>query len=140
MLLSLACQKEAVLPSEAEESPAAAPPSTASRADFTEADLDAYTRGIDQEVELVKAARDRGAKASTPAERSMAAQSEWEDATIPAAAQAAGIDEARYRNTRTAVHKVLETLDFQGKIDGPLSIDLTRADEATKACRRQPIA
>ncbi len=32
-----------------------------------------------------------------------------------------------------AVHDVLRTLDFQGKIDGPLSIDLARADEATKA-------
>ena len=101
--------------------------------DFSEADLDQYERGIAKEVELVKAARDRGASAATPGERAAAAQAEWEDSTIPAAAQAAGISEDRYRDTREAVHTVFETLDFQGKIDGPLEMDLTRADEATKA-------
>ena len=110
-----------------------AAPAPAGPADFTEADLDAYERGIAKEIELVKAARDRGARASTPAERSAAAQAEWEDATIPAAAQAAGIAADRYRGTRKAVHTVFETLDFQGKIDGPLEMDLARADEATKA-------
>jgi hypothetical protein len=33
---------------------------------------------------------------------------------------------------RETVHKLLQTLDFQGKIDGPLSIDLSRASEETK--------
>lgn len=100
--------------------------------DLTDADLDQYARGIAKEIELVKAARERGASASTPAERGAAAQAEWEDQTIPTAAKAAGIAEDRYRQTRKAVHTVLETLDFQGKIDGPLEMDLTRADEATK--------
>jgi hypothetical protein len=34
---------------------------------------------------------------------------------------------------REGVNRVFTTLDFQGKIEGPLSIDLERADPATKA-------
>jgi hypothetical protein len=34
---------------------------------------------------------------------------------------------------REGVNRVFTTLDFQGKIDGPLSIDLERADPETKA-------
>ncbi|HEX7151116.1 MAG TPA: hypothetical protein VF618_06475 [Thermoanaerobaculia bacterium] len=106
---------------------------TAGPADFTAADLDLYERGLTQEIALVKAARERGANAATPAERGAAAQQEWEDHTIPAAAKAASIDEARYRRTREAVNHVFETLDFQGKIDGPLEMDLTRVtDPAAK--------
>jgi hypothetical protein len=100
---------------------------------LSEADLDLYARGIVQETALVKAARERGAKATTPAERGLAAQAEWEDQTIPAAARAAGIDEARYRHVRNAVHGVFETLDFQGKIDGPLEMDIERASDDAKA-------
>src|SRR5688572_26509191 len=44
--------------------------------ELSEADLDLYARGIVQETELVKAARERGAKATTPAERGLAAQAE----------------------------------------------------------------
>ncbi|MGZ8455396.1 MAG: hypothetical protein ACXWZ4_02200, partial [Gemmatirosa sp.] len=31
-----------------------------------------------------------------------------------------------YAATRRTVHHVLETLDFQGKIDGPMQLDTTR--------------
>ena len=43
------------------------------------------------------------------------------------------ISEERYRLTRNAVHEVFETLDFQEKLDGPMSMDLSRASEETKA-------
>lgn len=94
--------------------------------DFSEADLDLYERGIAKEVELVKAARDRAAGGGSPEERA-AASDQWESQSVPAAARAAGIPEDRYRFTREAVHEVFQTLDFQGKIDGPLSMDMTRA-------------
>lgn len=137
LLCAIACSREtspdAPSASAADPaSPAAAAPASGP-ADFSAADLDAYARGIAQEIELVKAARVRAANASTPAERGAATQAEWEDTTIPAAAQAAGIDAGGYRRTREAVHAVFQTLDFQGKIDGPLEMDLGRADDATKA-------
>ena len=136
LTFALACSREETQTA-TPAAPAAGETSVAASAssgpiEFSEADLEQYERGIAKEIELVKAARERGASASTPGERGAAAQAEWEDQTIPAAAKAAGIAEDRYRHTRKAVHTVLETLDFQGKIDGPLEMDLTRADEATK--------
>jgi hypothetical protein len=101
--------------------------------DFSAADLDLYERGIVKEIAVVKGAREKAANAATPAERGMAAQEEWEDQSIPAAAKAAGIDVERYRHTRNAVHHVFETLDFQGKIDGPMEMDMEHASEEAKA-------
>lgn len=102
-------------------------------ATFTEADLDLYERGMAAEIQAVQAAQARLSSATTPAERSAAMQAQWDNQTIPAAANAAGIDESRYRSMRKAVHHVLETLDFQGKIEGPKSMDMARASEEMKA-------
>ena len=99
---------------------------------FTEADLKAYEKGLAQETALVRAAKVRGDNAKTPAERGKAAQDEWEDQTIPGGAQAAGLPVERYRNVRQAVNWVLETLDFQGKINGPLEIDVEHATPEMK--------
>jgi hypothetical protein len=101
--------------------------------DFTEADLDLYEKGFAKELAIVKGALERASSAATPAGRAAAAQESWEEQSIPAAARAAGIAEERYRVTRNAVHEVFETLDFQGKLDGPLSMDLSRASEESKA-------
>jgi hypothetical protein len=113
----------------------------AANASFTDADLDAYERGLKTEIAAVEAARREASAAQTAAERAAAAQAEWEDATIPLGAEAAGMSEERYRQLRTTVHEVFSTLDFQGEIDGPLAIDLTQADAATKArIARDPFA
>ena len=100
---------------------------------LTEADLDKFERGLRREVEAVKAAREKAASAATPQERGEAMQAQWETSTIPLGAEAAGLSEARYRDVRDGVDRVFTTLDFQGNIDGPLSIDLERADADTKA-------
>jgi hypothetical protein len=100
---------------------------------FTEADLDKFERGLRREVDAVKAAQEKAASASTPQERAATIQAQWETATIPLGAEAAGLSEPRYREVRDGVDRVFTTLDFQGKIDGPLSIDLERADAETKA-------
>ncbi len=124
----------------------AARPATASVAAaapfaFTAADLAAYERGIAREAELVRAARERGRSAKTPAERSAAAQAEWEDATIAGGAQAAGIPLARYRQVRATLHQVLATLDFQGRIDGPQEMDVSAASpEMKRRLAGDPIA
>jgi len=94
---------------------------------FTEADVAAYEKGLGEEIALVRAAQDRGRIAKTPEARALAVQDEWEDHTIPGGAQAAGLSVDRYRKVRKAVNHVLETLDFQGKINGPLELDLEHA-------------
>ena len=120
-------------PAAAEASTPSSSAETAAPLAFTAADLEAYERGIMREAELVRAARARGAAATTPAERGAAAQAEWEDATIPGGAEAAGMPAARYRQLRSTVHRALQTLDFQGKIDGPQSLDTANAPAEMKA-------
>ena len=100
---------------------------------FTAADLDKFEQGLRREIEAVKAARAKAASATTAQERGAAMQAEWETATIPLGAQASGLSEARYRDVRGSVDRVFTTLDFQDKIEGPLSIDLQRADPEMKA-------
>jgi hypothetical protein len=100
---------------------------------FTEADLDRFERGLRKEIDAVKAAQEKATSASTAQERGAAIQAQWETATLPLGAEASGLPEARYRDVRDGVNRVFTTLDFQGKIDGPLSIDLERANPETKA-------
>lgn len=99
---------------------------------FTDADLDGYIRGMRTEIALVKAAKERGAAAKTPQERGAAAQAEFDVTTIPAAADSVGIPLDRYQATRRTVNRVLETLDFQGKIAGPMEMDTSRASPEMK--------
>ena len=99
---------------------------------FTDADLDAYIRGLRKEIELVKVAKERANAARTPEERGAAAQAEFDVNTIPAAADSIGVPLDRYRATRRTVNRVLETLDFQGKIDGPMELDTARASPEMK--------
>jgi hypothetical protein len=105
----------------------------AAQVSFTEADLDKFELGLRKEIDAVKAAQERVASAATPQERGEAMQAQWETATIPLGAEASGLSEPHYRDVRDGVDRVFTTLDFQGKIDGPLSIDLERADTETKA-------
>jgi hypothetical protein len=96
---------------------------------FTAADLDAWERGMKKEIELVKAAEARAAAAKTPEERSRASDAATETKTAAEAARAVGADPERYIRTRRTVDRVLETLDFQGKIPGPKELNLDAASE-----------
>jgi hypothetical protein len=107
----------------------AAPPSPPS---LTDADMDAYERGMKKEIEAVRAAQQQARTAKDAQQRLEAIRAQWEDATVLLGAPAAGVSVDRYRQVRGAVNEVFKTLDFQGKIDGPLSMDMTRADAATK--------
>jgi hypothetical protein len=100
---------------------------------ITDNELAAYERGIRREIDAVRAAQQAAANAADAQERGRAMQAQWETATIPQGAEASGLGESRYRAVRKVVHDVLRDLDFKGEIDGPMSIDLARADEATKA-------
>lgn len=123
-----------------DEAAGAAPAESETPAAFSEADLDAYERGMTAEIEAIRTARAAADTASTPESRAALMQAQWEDATIPAGARAAGLDESRYRDVRRTVHETLKMLDFQGKIDGPLSYDTARADAAMRArLARDPI-
>jgi hypothetical protein len=112
---------------------AATPGGDAAPYAFTEADLDAWERGLAREIELVRAARERQGAAGTPQARAEAAQAQWEDQTIPLAAQSLGSAGANYAATRRTVHEILTTLDFQGKIDGPMQLDTTRVAPEQRA-------
>jgi methionine synthase II (cobalamin-independent) len=87
---------------------------------------------MQKEIELVKAARVRGDSAKTPEERGAASEAAFETTTAPAAAQAIGVAVDRYQATRRTVNRVFETLDFQGKIPGPMEIDTARASPEMK--------
>ena len=115
--------------------PSAAPAvaNTTGGASFTAADLEAYGRGMAREVAAVRDAEKAEAAATDAAARGRAMQMKWDTATIPQGAEAAGLPVERYRAVREAVNEVFKTLDFQGKIDGPMQIDLSRVDEATRA-------
>ena len=89
-------------------------------------------KGLRREIEAVRAAQKQATVAKNAQERGMAMQAQWEDATVPQGAETAGLPVDRYRELRTTVNEVFKTLDFQDKINGPLSIDLSRVDAATK--------
>jgi hypothetical protein len=112
--------------------PRAAETAAASGASFTAADLEAYGKGMAREIAAVRDAEKAEAAATDGASRGRAMQMKWDTATIPQGAEAAGLPVERYRAIREAVNEVFKTLDFQGKIDGPMQIDLSRVDEATK--------
>ena len=99
---------------------------------LTDRDLDAYQKGLATEIALVRAAQERGRNAKTSEDRAKAAEDEWEAQTIPGGAEASGLPFDRYRDVRKTVNKVFETLDFQGKIDGPLDIDAEHASAEMK--------
>ena len=102
-------------------------------AELTPADLEAYAKGLAKETELVRAAQERGRTATTPQDRGAAQQAQWEDATIPEGAKAAGLPVDRYRAVRATVHRTFQWLDFQGKIDGPMQLDTAHAAPDMKA-------
>ena len=136
LLVATACGGErspasgdsAALPAQAADSSL----STDGAFQFTDADLTAYERGLRKEIELVQAAKARGDSAKTPAERGAAAQAAFETATAPEAAKAIGASLDRYQATRRTVNRVFETLDFQGKISGPMELDTANATPEMK--------
>src|SRR4051812_31220620 len=86
LVLSVAACKSETRPSNSSDSVTsqrggATPPAVATGASdveapfaFTDADLDAYEKGMRKEIELVKAAKLQGDSAKTPAERGAASQ------------------------------------------------------------------
>ena len=49
------------------------------------------------------------------------------------AVEASGLPLERYRLVRQTLSRLLTTLDFQGRIDGPQSVDTAHADAEMKA-------
>ena len=103
-------------------------PITLSAADFA-----GFEKGIAKETELVRAASDKAANAATSQERGEAIQAGFEQNTMAAAAPVTGLSVERYKFVRETLSRLLTTLNFQGKIEGPQSLDTSRADAATKA-------
>ena len=100
---------------------------------LTAADLEGFEKGITRETQLVKEAQERSRAATTPQARGEAIQAAFEDNTISAAAPVTGLSPERYKLVRETLSTIMTTLDFQGKIDGPQSVDTARAGPAMKA-------
>lgn len=114
-----------------EAGPTAAQPDRA-RVELTAENLTGLRRGLQRELEAVRAAQQRTTSAKTAQERGEAIQASFEQATIPLGAEAAGLPVDEYRAVRDTVDEIFRTLDIQGKIDGPMSMDMSRVDEATR--------
>ena len=97
------------------------------------ADLDGFEKGITKEIQLVKEGQLRAQRAQTPVERGNAIQSTFEENTMSNAVAASGLSIERYRLVRQTLSRLLTTLDFQGRIDGPQSVDTTLADAEMRA-------
>ena len=97
------------------------------------ADIEGFEKGIARETELVKEANERSRTAATPEARGEAIQATFEENTMTAAAPATGLSAERYKLVRETLSTIMTTLDFQGKIDGPQSVDTARAGPALKA-------
>ena len=100
---------------------------------LTAADIDGFEKGIAREAHLVREGHVRASKAVTPVERGNAIQSTFEENTMAGAIEASGLSLERYRLVRQTLSRLLTTLDFQGKIDGPQSVDTAHADSEMKA-------
>lgn len=97
------------------------------------ADIDGFEKGLKREIEIVKEGKIRASKAMTSVERGNAIQSTFEENTMKEAVPASGLSFERYHLVRGTLSRLLTTLDFQGKIDGPQSVDTTLADSTMKA-------
>jgi hypothetical protein len=117
--------------SDSSDSDVATPPAgvgaAAETTTFDEADVDAFARGFAREAELVREAQAKARSASTPEGRGAAMQAQWKEQTMPGGAEAAGMPLERYAAVREAITGTLQTLDFQGKIEGPMQLDTSRA-------------
>ena len=107
-------------------------PAPSSLISLTAADVDGFIKGITKETLLVREGQERANRASTPVERGNAIQSTFEENTMKGAVEASGLPLERYRMVRQTLSRLLTTLDFQGKIDGPQSVDTALADSAMK--------
>lgn len=116
----------------ASESPAAAGEASTTLT-LTQADIDGFEKGLKREIEIVKDGQERAKVAKTPVERGNAIQSTFEENTMKGAVDVSGLSFERYHLVRSVLAKIFTTLDFQGKIDGPQSVDTTLADSAMKA-------
>ena len=126
-LIAGACGRDGNGSAGARPDAATGAPAATSNVAFTAADLEAYERGFAREIELVRAAQDRQRTATTAQARGEAMQAQWEQQTMPEGARSAGLAPERYQAVRQTVNRVLQTLDFQGKIEGPMQLDTARA-------------
>ena len=118
---------------DAETGAPATPVTSASPVSLTAADLDGFEKGLAREIYLVKDGQERARRATTAVERGNAIQSTFEENTMSKAVPESGLSLERYRLVRQTLSRLLTTLDFQGKIDGPQSVDTAHADAEMKS-------
>ena len=96
---------------------------------FTAAEVDAFQRGLKDEIESLRTSQ---AGRFDP---------NAEEKAIAAGAKTSALDAKRYRQLHDTILDILRTLDIQGKIEGPVSVDLNRVSaEQRKKLERDPFA
>lgn len=100
---------------------------------FSGADVDAFQRGFKEELAYLHK------PPKTAANRFGDVTEEAKGAAVAVGAKASGLDANKYRQMHDAILTVLRTLDAQGKIPGPVQVDLSRVSaEQRKQLERDP--
>jgi hypothetical protein len=100
---------------------------------FTAADVDAFQRGFKEELPYLHK------PPKTASNRFGDVTEEAQQAAMGVGAKAAGLDLNRYRQLHDVILNVLRTLDIQGKIPGPVQVDMSRVSpEQRKQLERDP--
>lgn len=123
---------DAARPAAAPAAPASTPVADGSTAPLTVSDIDRWQRGMAAELEAVRAAATQRAHATSANDSLTATAATTETATRAAGARAAGVDERRYQQLRTALSAVagyMTPLEQQ--------MDVSKMPEAAVAQLRQ---
>jgi len=115
-----------------------AAPAAAEQAPLAASDLDAYTRGMQQELALLKAAGDKIAQARKGNDKDAEASAMMEMANLDAGsdgAKAAGLSPARYVFVKDAVDTALGKLEMQATMQS--MGDPSQSDDLTPEQRQQ---
>ncbi|HLV25383.1 MAG TPA: hypothetical protein VKZ41_03655 [Gemmatimonadales bacterium] len=120
LLASLGCSSGSDGESASSASSASAPGATAGAVELTDANLAALERGLREELVVIRSPGRGSHYGVSLSEHSPEAGQ---------VAAAAGISVEEYREIREVVERVFTTLNFQGKIGPPRSIDLDNAGE-----------
>jgi hypothetical protein len=103
------------------------------------ADVDRWERGMAAEIEAVREAAARRRAATSAADTAAAVAAATDLATLTAGARAAGVDEERYRQIRSALSDVVEPMSpLEQEMDlsampAPMAAEMRKGREAALA-------
>lgn len=125
LLTAIACSGDAGSDAGDSASRSDAAATGAAAVELNDANLEALERGLQKEIEIIR----RPGRAGSHYGVSLQAR----DPEAQEVAEAAGMSVLEYRELHDAVERVLTTLNLQGKIGPPRSVDLEKASDEFRA-------